>query len=285
MKNDRQKALVMARWCRIRLASREEKTKETTESEPGSIMSIRNPIEQQFSLMLAKEAERVAAARAAGEEIGYKPHPEKMMLRRLYPNGLLQSMWMIREEEDDNTSKAGEQVLDEASTKMRDYLETIDTLQDPPVEYALMRRSSKRDGLYQESTVNDAFKKLATAFSITIVDCYRSNTSSSINEYRSVDYLRRTRSVWDVVYETRAEQKNSKTMWKDGKVAKKESKLDATDTLMNEEKIYGPIDIMKNARGKVRKAGTDPKIAKKEQYSEEDLQFRWLHLPANNVSA
>lgn len=45
----------------------------------------------------------------------------------------------------------------------------------------------------------------------------------------------------------------------------------------------GPDEIMNEARNTLDKVDKD--AAKKKNYSEGDLRFRWIHLPANNVSA
>lgn len=84
-------------------------------------------------------------------------------------------------------------------------------------------------------------------FDATIVDFYRRN--------ERVDFLRRSYPIWDVIYELAiSEAKNS----------------------------AGPESIMKRARETLK--GISPEAARGKNHSPEDLQVRWIHLPANNVS-
>ncbi|KAM3087078.1 hypothetical protein ACMFMG_001188 [Clarireedia jacksonii] len=167
------------------------------------------------------------------------------------------------EQRNERNSKAAKENHNDAGTGICDYVEVIDTLQDP---LDFVQGSSKKDRLHSKPTANPGFKKLVEDFDATIVDCYRKSMNPGEEGYKRVDFLRRTRSVWDIVYGTdpKAMQADPKTM------------------SIDEEKLYGPSDIMKNARKRHRKIGTNPKIARKELYDEDDLQFRWLHLSANN---
>jgi hypothetical protein len=97
-----------------------------------------------------------------------------------------------------------------------------------------------------------------------------------------LDFLRRTRSVWDIVY---GEPKRPDPAEKEAKSAdRKETTVASTDKLLEEAHIYGPRKIMEAARNKLGKTGSNSMFAKQKVYTEKDLQFRWIHLPANNVS-
>ncbi|KAM3085736.1 hypothetical protein ACMFMG_002801 [Clarireedia jacksonii] len=270
MRNDRQKALNIAKWCKDRLPQAVDVTEETTGMK----------VEQQRRPSNWVPSNWVQTVESKGNKRERRPSswaPSNWIQ-------IVESTGNKREQENERFGKAASELHKDSEARISDYTEVIDTLQDPPVDYDLVRGSSKKDSLDPKPVVNDdAFKELAKRSDTTIVDCYCKNKNPGAQGYRRADFLRRTRSVWDVVYETQIEQKRVKpTTEKDGKVKNKEPKLGTANLSMDEEKFYGPGNIMKFARSKVRKAGTDPKIAK-ETYNDDDLRFRWLHLPANNL--
>lgn len=145
-------------------------------------------------------------------------------------------------------------------SKRDKYDLTIDILQDPP----LMQGWSEHPVSYKLLEPNENCKKVTEKFDATIIDFYRRKegkeeereTDEGADE--RVDFLRRSRTVYDVIYK----------------------RSDATDS----EKGGGPAHIMKDARLTIEKIGSHSKVGKYLSYKEDDLQVRWVHLPANNVS-
>jgi ankyrin repeat protein len=298
MRIDRQEALNIAKWCRDKLTSSEETSNGTTKKEPAPSTSRKRQLSRDESKMKPTSADPSAiqqATRVMPEDVPRVVRSDsnrevEQRCTTLHSIHLVQSAGMKEERENERTSRSAREKHSDSGTRKRDYLEVIDTLQDPPFDCALVRGLSKKDHLYPKNlkpTANDDIlkvKELAGKFDITIIDCYRKNANSGADEHGEVDFLRRTRSVWDVVYETQAGQKKSKMTQKEIKMEKRDREFGTTNMIIDGEKICGPGDIMKHARSKIHTAGTGSQIVKKNAYTEDDLQFRWLHLPANNVS-
>ncbi|KAI1174739.1 hypothetical protein F4777DRAFT_552834 [Nemania sp. FL0916] len=116
---------------------------------------------------------------------------------------------------------------------------TIDMLVDPPpVEGASI------DSYGELSDFSTLQKEELEQHQATIVDFYQRNGR--------VDLLRRSRSVYDVIY---------------------------ADT-STKEPAAGPEGIMKRARGVLNEISPE---AAERKYRKKDLLLRWIHLPANNM--
>lgn len=118
---------------------------------------------------------------------------------------------------------------------------TVDMLEDPPPVESTFAGSY--DKYFAELQLNKNELKKHRAM---IVDFYQRDGR--------VDFLRRTRPVYDVIY------------------------ADTSDTT---EGGAGPKDIMEKAKSALRKIS--PK-AGKQTYQQAELRVRWVHLPGNHVS-
>ncbi|KAG4034424.1 hypothetical protein MFRU_003g03880 [Monilinia fructicola] len=177
--------------------------------------------------------------------------------------------WLLvsgsREEIDIHRKRAlelAERQKENEKDKQDDYSLTIDILKDPP----LVQGWSEPDESYgypklynvskQSSEDPHGPEKLLQNFEGTIVDFYRHEKSTR------VDFLRRSRTVWDIIYGKPKEPGNDKSQ--------------------GECTTSGPKMIMKESMQNLEKIRSNSELAKQESYSEEDLQLRWVHLPANN---
>ncbi|QSZ35438.1 hypothetical protein DSL72_008308 [Monilinia vaccinii-corymbosi] len=168
--------------------------------------------------------------------------------------------WLLvsgsRKEMDIDRKKAldlAERQKEKRKPEQKDYSLTIDILRDPP----LVQGWSEPDEPYEHPQPYIDLKALLQRFEGTIVDFDRGEKSMR------VDFLRRTRTVWDIIY---------------GKPMASE-----TDRSQDKFRTSGPTMIMEEARQNLKKIGLSSEVAKQESYSEEDLQLRWVHLPANNM--
>jgi ankyrin repeat protein len=180
---------------------------------------------------------------------------------------------------------------EELKRMVQDYENIKDILNDPPARnYGLVRGWSEIDDFTQEPKVDKALKAVAEQFDATIVDFHQVRDPNHKRGTR-VDFLRRTRTVWDVVY---AQPKSSpsetdpksKGAGKESKSNedKKQPKTASSNKPLEEILNCGPVQIMEDARKKTRRTGSSAKSKTDELYTEENLRFRWLHLSANNVS-
>lgn len=122
-----------------------------------------------------------------------------------------------------------------AEQEKDEYSFTLDILRDPPLVIGM----SESDEPFERPSFNKALEDV-DGFDATVVDFYHHNGR--------VDFLRRSRNVFSVIYSQQA----------------------------------GVEKIMDEARKLLEKIS--PEAAEEKKYSQEDLQFRWIHLPANNVS-
>jgi len=170
---------------------------------------------------------------------------------------------------DQGKSNEADQGKGKVPKMKEDYARIIDTLRDPPDgDFALIRAWSETDDLYRTPLPEETkqLQPLAKQFDATIVDFYRLKDAHGDTR---VNFLRRTRSVRDVVYDE----------------PKKKSSDERKGGNADESDNCGPNKIMEDARSKAQETtGLNPWGAKQNVYSDEALQFRWLHLPANNVS-
>jgi hypothetical protein len=203
--------------------------------------------------------------------------------------------------------KSSRVVIEAKERRKKDFKDVIDVLNDPPAgDYDLVRGWSEVDDLNQKPKLDDGtIRAFSETIDATIVDFHRVEDPKGGTR---VDFLRRTRSVWDVVYVEPPSPKpsegdlksksgpqegdlKSKAGDKERRVLdKKKSKIapapaPAPPTKPSKEVTNcGPVNIMKVARKKTGQARSGVKGKTGKFYTEENLQFRWLHLSANNVS-
>ncbi|KAI1419255.1 hypothetical protein F5Y12DRAFT_278269 [Xylaria sp. FL1777] len=113
-------------------------------------------------------------------------------------------------------------------------------LVDPPPVEGASTNSYEKPSKYSQLQKEEMEK-----YQATIVDFYQRDGR--------VDLLRRSRSVFTVVYE----------------------ETGTADT------PAGPEGIMQKARSTLKSISLE--AAKKTNYEKKDLQMRWIHLPANNM--
>jgi len=173
---------------------------------------------------------------------------------------------------------------EELERKKSDYGLVMDFLKDPPAgDYELVRGWSEIDDLNQIPQLDGPSQRVAEQFDATIVDFHQ------VQNTKRVDFLRRTRTVWDVIYAEQtkpdAPEKNPKPKARDkdargNDLGKKQPKAVSFNRPLGEIP-GGPKKIMEDARKKTQQAmGKNDKL-----YTEDNLKFRWLHLSANNVSS
>jgi hypothetical protein len=170
------------------------------------------------------------------------------------------------------TNAGGGTVTKQEHEQMREYSLTVDMLRDPP----LVQGWSEPDESYEKRTISGELKQLAKEFDATIIDFYSEKEKEGVDQ--RVDFLRRTREVWEVIYMEEAKESGPEKSSDEFKGGKPRPKT------MAKAKMGGPQNIMEEARTKLKEISSDSKATKQKEYSEKDLQFRWIHLPANNVS-
>ncbi|CZR70264.1 uncharacterized protein PAC_20165 [Phialocephala subalpina] len=101
-----------------------------------------------------------------------------------------------------------------------------------------------------------------------------------------VDFLRRTRSVLDVVYpESKSTPQGSKALAKGTGAGKENKKIEdkkQPEVDSEEEPNCGAVKIMAAARKEYGEANRSTKAKAETLYTEENLQFRWIHLSGND---
>lgn len=113
---------------------------------------------------------------------------------------------------------------------------TLDMLRDPPLVVGM----SDSDEKYDMPTIEQPLLDEIADYDATIVDFYRAEGR--------VNFLRRSRPIYDVIYNKKA----------------------------------GTKSIMDEARKKLEEIS--PEAAQEKHYAGDERQLRWIHLPANNVS-
>jgi ferredoxin-NADP reductase len=147
----------------------------------------------------------------------------------------------------------------------------------------------------------------AEMFDATITDFYKEGWKEGKDG--KVEFLSRVRTVEKVIYEEPTIPKpghlkyHSREAWRTEVWQKSEARYNLTFGLKEEDKssarrqgpaknaepaAAGPMQIMENALKQLKELNTKmdslSAAANKVQYTKDDLCFRWIHLPANNVS-
>jgi ankyrin repeat protein len=248
LEDDRKQALKIASWCKNQLLKQDDDKKD----------------EKKVAFEFG------GARRMSKEKPAFDPRTNRN-LQLLLPDDANDDGQPLQRSDTSaslETGKIGRQ--DPAKVKkMEDYGRVMDTLrdnQDPP----LLPGWSDTDNLFLKPPMDEILKRrpLTEQFEATIVDFYGKKDSR-------LNFLRRTRSVWEVVY---AEEPKANS------TSKKKDNAPLAERLEQEPQNYGPFKIMIDARSKIRESGSSPWGVKQTAYTENDLQFRWIHLPANNVS-
>jgi len=199
------------------------------------------------------------------------------------------------------SSETDSAFIAEKHRRKKDFKEVVDILNDPPTgDYDLVRGPRLEiDDLSLKPIPNDK-GKLSKTIDATIVDFHKIDDPEGRER---MDFLRRTRSVWDVVYAEPESHKPSEAGLKskagpqveeinlkagdkgcrdlEKKKARTGSRLAPTTKSSELFTNCGPVNIMKAARKKTNqaRAGKTGGLC-----TERNFQFRWLHLSANNVS-
>jgi hypothetical protein len=285
MKGDCDRAIKIAKYCKARLSSHE--TSINTRAASPNASSYRLDSKDKLKVNRVADVEILNPSNEADKTFTAEkqPNTSQALEHEGRPKSDLAhsaqsakpSSKKIDQGNEERPSKSNQERIKEYKTRALDYSETVDTLQDPPIDYSFVRGWSKTDDL--KTKTDDTIRPLAEQFEATIVDFYRPKKGVNTRGDGRVDFLRRTRSVWDIIYAQQAEQKRVKPVEKE-----KEPKPNISGNLVDEPNVYGPGRIMEDARSEARKYRANSNIAKQRVYNEDDLQFRWLHLPANNVS-
>ncbi len=194
-------------------------------------------------------------------------------------------------EELKSSRKSSKVVIEARERRRKDFKDLIDVLNDPPTgNYDLVQGWSEIDDLDLIPEFDDGtIQKSSEMIDATIVDFHKVKDPKGGTR---MDFLRRTRTVWDIVYATAPNPNplegdlKSKARDKERSVSDKKKSKTAPALPTNpsvEITNCGPVNIMEAARRKTARARSDAKGKPKTVYTQHNLQFRWIHLSANNV--
>ena len=234
LEDDRAQAFNIASWCKKQLVKQDHE-KNDERNVPGDSRTMRR---------MSKENPGLDPRKAKSLSVHLPAHSDDGFLAPL------------------GQGQLGLQQFDTSASGYDDIIDLLRDNVDPP----LLPGWSETDNLFPKPTVDEISKlrPLTEQFDANIVDFYRKKDSR-------LNFLRRTRSVWEVVYAEGPKVNSTKKSGPNATPASQDSPN------------YGPSKIMNYARSKIREIGSSPGSVKQTAYTENDLQFRWIHLPANNV--
>jgi hypothetical protein len=170
---------------------------------------------------------------------------------------------MLHDTDQDNTHMPSTERSDpEFQAKMYDI--TLDWLRNPPLVQIDTRAESSFFLTHEER------KRCTDIFDATITDFYKKD--------ERVEFLPRVRPVERVVYQGTNNRKAKLTN------AGKVGKLSGVVTAIEEAGPGGPQDIMEDALDQTKRMNSHSRLKDRVEYTKDELCFRWIHLPANNVS-